>query len=475
MDGASPITFSRERNEELEAEITELAGHLNAATHHWLMLIAEFDDRAGWSGVGTQSCAHWLNWKCGIDIGAAREKVRVAHALQSLPKISASMKKGELSYSKVRALTRIANPENEDVLLMTALHGTANHVEQLVRKFRRILDAQEVSREAQQQANRSVNYHWDEQDGSLILKARLPADAGALVLKALEIAMENIEPRYVNPIDAYLADHPEPVEGRSDVSAETPTVKLASTARADALALMAESFLAHGVEAMSSSDKHQVVIHVSAETLQQKDVGQCELEDGPSISSETARRIACDCSVVAITEDEDGTPLDIGRKTRTISPALQRALKSRDKGCRFPGCCNSRYTHAHHIEHWANGGHTRLNNLVTLCTFHHRLVHEGGVQIQSLDDGALRFVKPNGESYDQVVCIDTNWKQLKLTNTEHGICVDANTATTRWLGEKMDYGLAVESFLFFEANAKIVSAGRVGLRARFPSPLVGEG
>ncbi|MBX5462615.1 MAG: DUF222 domain-containing protein, partial [Steroidobacteraceae bacterium] len=148
MDG-KPQDQSARTLAQLEAEITELAGHLNAAQHRWLVLIAEFDRRNGWAEAGCLSCAHWLNFKCGIALGAAREKVRVAHALEQLPKISAAMSRGELSYSKVRALTRIACPETEDTLLMIALHGTAHHVERIVQQFRRAKEAEELSREAQ--------------------------------------------------------------------------------------------------------------------------------------------------------------------------------------------------------------------------------------------------------------------------------------------------------------------------------------
>src|SRR3954471_11187737 len=114
---------------EIEAEITELAGHLNAAQYRWLTLIAEFDQRNGWADSGCVSCAHWLNFKCGVALGAAREKVRVACALEQLPKIAAAMGRGAVSYSKARAITRIASAENEDYLLSIALHGTAHHVE----------------------------------------------------------------------------------------------------------------------------------------------------------------------------------------------------------------------------------------------------------------------------------------------------------------------------------------------------------
>ena len=133
---------------ELEAQITELAGHLNAANYRFLKLLAEFDRREGWAGVAIQSCAHWLNWKCGLDMGAARQKVRVAHALEKLPNIAAAMERGQISYAKVRAITRVACPATEDYLLNIALHGTAHHVETLVRHFRRMKQAEELSREA---------------------------------------------------------------------------------------------------------------------------------------------------------------------------------------------------------------------------------------------------------------------------------------------------------------------------------------
>src|SRR5215470_13337592 len=141
MDAASLHAPTPRSLDDLEAEITELAGHLNAAHYRWLTLIAEFDRRNGWADGGCVSCAHWLNFKCGVALGAAREKVRVAHALESLPRISASMSRGEISYSKVRAMTRVANAETEAFLLSIALHGTAQHVERLVQHFRRAKEA----------------------------------------------------------------------------------------------------------------------------------------------------------------------------------------------------------------------------------------------------------------------------------------------------------------------------------------------
>ena len=186
MDRQSPRSLI-----ELESEITELAGHLNAAHYRWLTLIAEFDRRNGWAEGGCLSCAHWLNFKCGVAMGAAREKVRVARALEQLPKLAAAMGRGEVSYSKARAITRIASAENEEYLLSIALHGTAHHVERLVQGYRRAKDAEEASREARQFAGRSVRYFYDA-DGAMVLKAHLPADLGALLIKALDAAAEEI-------------------------------------------------------------------------------------------------------------------------------------------------------------------------------------------------------------------------------------------------------------------------------------------
>jgi Domain of unknown function (DUF222) len=427
---------------ELAAQITELAGHLNAANYRWLSLIAEFDRRHGWSDGSTPSCAHWLNWQCGIDIGAAREKVRVAHALEKLPRIAAAMSRGELSYSKARALTRVACENTEEYFLSIALHGTAAHVEKLVRGYRRAKESEELSREAQQQATRQVSHCYDA-DGSMILKARLPAEMGALVLKALEAAMNDVSAE----ISGVQTDEKRPSWGAR---------------RADALGRVAESFLQHGAEALNGGDRLQIIVHVDAETLKDGCAGRCELEDGPSLPAETVRRLACDASLVTVLEDAEGEPLNVSRKTRSIPPALRRALNARDRGCRFPGCANTHYVDAHHIHHWAKGGETKLSNLVQLCRFHHRQVHEGRVVVQILDDGALRFLKPNGESFDSIALDHTrplsDWHQLQNDHTQQGIWIDPKTATTRWRGETMDYGLAVDVLLQHSHRPRRVSA-----------------
>ena len=195
-----------------------------------------------------------------IDLGAAREKVRVAHALEKLPRVAAAMARGELSYSKARALTRVACAQTEEYFLSIALHGTAAHVEKLVRHYRRAQEAEELSREARQQASRKVTYFYDH-DGSLILKGRLPAEIGALVIKALDAAVNDSAVRNVSA----ETSAPQPAYGLVvQASDERPSW---GARRADALGRMAESFLQHGAEALSSGDRQQIVVHVDVETL----------------------------------------------------------------------------------------------------------------------------------------------------------------------------------------------------------------
>jgi len=419
--------------DDIAAELRTLAGHINAANHRFLLLIAEFDRRSGWARCGALSCAHWLNWQCGIGMGAAREKARVARALEELPKVSAAMATGQLSYSKAREITRVGHANNEDYLLSIAEHGTAAHVENLVRAYRRCQEAEELSREQRQQQHRRVSFRHDD-DGSLILTCRLPAEAGAMVTKALDIALESLPPEEHVPAGTY--------KERTPFSAR----------RADALARVAESFLAHDVLECPGTDRQQIVVRVAAETLRRGVPGCCEIEHGSSIAAETARRLSCDASVVTMIEDDDGEPLDVGRKTRNISAPLRRLLQERDKGCRFPGCSNARYIDMHHIKHWAHGGETKPSNLVSLCRCHHRAVHEGGFDVVALDDGALRFLGPEGEPIESAPrdCAQpkSDWRSLP-----------AVTAQWNYRGDRMDLGLAVELMFQRSRQAKDVPAG----------------
>jgi hypothetical protein len=455
-------------HELLEAKITELWGHLNAATYRFLVLVAEFDREKAYERHGLINAAQWLNWQCGIGPVAAREKVRVARALESLPEISDAFEKGEISYSKVRAMTRVATTANESVLVHVARYGTAAHVEKLVRKYHwtQRRDAGRLARV--QHAHRQVNYFYDE-NGEFILNARLPPEIGAIVRKAIETA-----------VDA-LREPDEPANTPGYVSAETAEheAPTAGARRADALGHIAETYLAQRGEdtgAGSSADRLQVVVHIDHAVLSDAnptpdhEPHRCELDDGPAIALDTARRLACDATIVGLLEGADGEPLDIGRKSRSIPAALSRALKARDRGCRFPGCDRTRYTAGHHVKHWADGGETKLSNLVTLCGFHHRLVHEGGYGLKTTDDGVFVFTRPDGQRVEEngAICFRGNISRadvhLPSLSREAGLAITPETAKCQWHGESMDYSTAIEAMQFLEeknsAASAPVSAGR---------------
>jgi hypothetical protein len=321
-------------------EIAELSAHLDAATARLLDLIREFDARGGWN-TGFRSCAEWLGWRVGLDLGAARERVRVARALGTLPAIAEALARGELSYSKARALTRVATPETEARLLAVAQAGTAAQVERIVRGWRRVDRLAEAQEAAKQHASRSLQVYPDEH-GMVVLRGRLEPEVGALLLRALEAAREML---YQQARQAAAADSAHP-------AAEPPTL---AQQQADALALLAETALHHGLDPGVLGERYQVVVHVDASALgDPAQPGQSVLEGGSRVSAETSRRLACDAGRVVMRHDADGRLLEVGARTRTIPPALRRALHHRDRGCRFPGC-GSPLGQGHHVRRRVEG------------------------------------------------------------------------------------------------------------------------
>jgi hypothetical protein len=209
--------------ERLEAEITELWGHVNAATYRFLELVADFDRRQGWALHGLVNCAQWLNWQCGIGACAAREKVRVARALEALPKISDAFRRGAISYSKVRAMTRVATPENEDVLLNAAEYGTAAQVEKLVGRYRWVERLEESSRAQRLHRERRLYFFYDD-DGSMVIRGKLPPEVGEIVKKAIEAAMALLDE------DAAATRNAGAAEGNDDGGGEERGVADSETA-----------------------------------------------------------------------------------------------------------------------------------------------------------------------------------------------------------------------------------------------------
>jgi hypothetical protein len=392
-DGTVPL-------EVLEREITALASQIHAATCRWLELVAEYDAREGWAQWGCRSCAHWVSWQCGIAPGPAREHVRVARRLRELPLVRAAFARGELSFSKARALTRVENIEREEELLELARHATAAQLERLLRAYRGVVAADRVA--AVGGPRRWLTIDHDD-DGSVLVRGRFPAEEGAVIVAALDAARDELARRDVpaETPDHAVADVPAETpdaaghDAVAGVPAETPRPTPSATG-ADALLAVADGYLAGARGARTGGDRYQVLVHADASALSGSDpAGRCELDDGTSLAPETARRLACDASVVRLLE-RDGKPLRIGRKTRSIPPALRRALDSRDRGCRFPGCGSRRFVDAHHIEHWAAGGATDLDNLVQLCSAHHRLLHEGDFRVERRRGGSLVFYRPDG-------------------------------------------------------------------------------
>jgi uncharacterized protein DUF222/HNH endonuclease len=459
--------------ERLEAQICELAGHLTAATCRFLVLLGDFDARRGWASWDMSSCAAWLSWKCQMSSGTAREHVRVARALRDLPAIRAEFAAGRLSYAKVRALTRIATPENEEGLAEIAGPMTGNQLERFARAHRQASQADDAAA----RVRRRLTWRMED-DGSLAGTFRLPPLQAAVLLKALRAAVGDLE-------------HPHDTEA-GDVSAETPAREKpgteTSTSLADALVAISEAFLADKVANADDPDVYQVIVHVgtdvvgpaalsttatppagapggvSAETSQPHlqvlepgrclpghpvDPARCHVEDGPAITLSTAQTVACTATLSWMLHDHDGTLLDVGRRRRRPTSALRRAARERDKcRCRFPGC-ESRRVDLHHIQYWSNGGRTKLANLISLCKYHHMLVHERGYLIAAARDGAFTFCRSDGTAIPAAPA---------LPDVAGGIegCHDADitpgTIIPPWYGERLDLDHALYICLANAAN-----------------------
>jgi hypothetical protein len=413
--------------ERLEAEIVGWNAQLSAATCRWLLLVGEFDRRRGWEAWECHNCAHYLDWVCGVDRRTAREHVRVARSLAGLPVTRSAFAAGEISYAKVRAITRIATPGNEATLVEWARHGTASHLERIVRGYRSVLRNEQLEEVNERHAARYARWHWDD-DGSLVISARLDPEAGAQLVAAVEAVMKA-------------------GGGGSAGPARSPQ-ETTEARRADALVALAESATAGVTAGGLVRQVPEVVVHVDAAVLADDDPdGCCELDGGPTLAPETVRRLACDAKLVTVAEDGDGNPLGVGRRHRRPPSALRRALAARDGGCRFPGCGSRRYLHAHHVRHWARGGVTAIENLTLLCSKHHRAVHEGGYICRpAVEGGEVQFFRPDGSAIELPSAAEGAARRLPID-------LAPTAGTYRWAGERLDLGIAVAGlFEFPEAS-----------------------
>jgi len=331
--------------------------------------------------------------------------VRVARALGTLPRLARALARGELSYAKVRALTRVATPETEERLLAVGKAGTAAHVEGIVRGWRRVDRLAEARETARRHASRALHVYQDE-DGMMILRGRLAPEVGAMLVQALAAARERLY-RQARTADAAP-------------DKEAPTV---AQQQADALGLLAETALHHGIDPGAPGERYQVVVHVDAPVLADPEApGQSVLEDSGTGSgdshmlgsAETSQRLACD---------------------------------HRDRGCRFSSC-GLPFGQGHHIHHWAHGGPTTLSNLALLCRQHHRAVHEEGYQVERQPDGELRFLRPDGRTLPEVPAppnvADDPIHVLRARHEAQGLRIHARTAMPGWLGERLNVGWAID-------------------------------
>jgi hypothetical protein len=352
-----------------------------------------------------------LTWRIGLDPGTAREKVRVARALGALPKIDEAFAGGRLSYAKVRAVTRIATAGNEDGVLQAAMAATGAQLERICRRLRRATDDEREMAENRRFRGRALG------DGLVKLELVLTSDEADLVVAAVERAREQV--------------------ARAKDASPRPSA-------ADGLMDVVSAYLAGGgaTSEPATSPRADVVVHVESDLTAPERTLAASLEDGTPVSAETLRRVACDGGLIAVALDHDRGVLDVGRRTRAIPAAIRRALWVRDGGCRFPGCGSQRFLHGHHVHHWLHGGPTALANLVFLCSFHHRLVHEGGFSISLTDEAEVVVRAPDGRDVSAETRDDAavEWRDYDWTAPGAEVM-----PVPSWNGEPIDYEWATDA------------------------------
>jgi hypothetical protein len=440
---SSPMINLRDDHIALGEEIARLAGRVNVATHRLLTCVRLFDVSEGWHRQGAQTCAHWLTWRIGIDPGAAREKVRVARALGMLPAIDQVFGEGRLSYAQVRAVTRIATPENEQRVLEIALAATGAQLERICRGFRRATEADKEHADERQVRARTLG------DGLVKLEVVLSADEAELVMQALSAGRKALSGGAIPSEAGALAV-------RARVGRAEPSPAPRATA-ADALGHIVSTFLARpGDDAgapLTDGPRGEVVLHVDQDLVSDDRTLAATLGDGTRVSAETLRRVACDGGLVVAVSDTQGQTLDVGRRTRAIPAAIRRAMLLRDRHCRFPGCANRAFLHGHHVQHWMHGGRTSLDNLLTLCSFHHRQVHERGFELRLTKSGDVEAWAPDGKCLAAVPTVQPEPAVFEWTDggwdARDGRRPDGDGTfpLPMWDGEPVDYGACVDALI----------------------------
>ena len=474
----------------LGEQIAEMSAHIDAAMHRLLTAIREFDVASGWHVQGALSCAHWLAWRVGWDLRTARERVRVARKLAELPLINEELRRGAMSYSQARSVSRVATVENEKLWVEYAKHMPASQLDTLCRSYQNVQAYDQAHGSeagamaaAHVAAQRTVTRRTLD-NGMVKFEVVLPSDEAAIVWAALNAGIAKAgaaattadslvaEPSTAEPSTAEpsRADQT-PAEPRSaqsspaehSIAAQTPaehsfgtppTAKAPSSAdrgrqRADAFMGIIQDRVRGGRPQRTPIEIIITVPHAGLHgSAEPSDLAM--MADGEVIATATARRLCCDAGVVVAHVDAHGVPLSVGRKTRTIPTAIQRALRLRDRTCRFPGCTHSRYVDGHHIKHWANGGETALANLMLLCSAHHTLLHEGGYRVAADGSNGWDFFDHRNRLIDPHPARTTpnNTAALRglaaLHDAHVTLAITPNTNASKWTGEPIDYARCID-------------------------------
>lgn len=396
--------------ERLEAELCTWSANMTAAEFRWFEMLAEFDRREGWQQWGASSCVAWMCWQLGLDSRTAREKLRVARALTCLPLVCEQMRLGRLPYSKVRAITRIAEPANEEGLVSIALAGTTHQVERVVAAYRRALPPGDEASDAVQWARRGVHVQRNA-DRTITITATLPAPLGVEVVAA---------------IDAFTQPPGPTEEGERPGLAER---------RADGLVAMAGVATAlPGESGGSSGSRSPYLVHLHTGDERQEIHAEGQAADVVvGVSDATADRICCDADEETVGHDGEGTVTRVSARGSVVRGRLRRLVEQRDRTCQVPGCDRHARHHVHHLHHRSHGGSNDLANLTLVCAYHHHRLHEGGWSAHRRADGSVEFILPDGTVLPGApVVVNGSAEAVGVAAR------DADDGRCHWVGDRLD-------------------------------------
>ncbi|MBL9013619.1 MAG: DUF222 domain-containing protein [Myxococcales bacterium] len=415
MDAPRTPDLTHDQADALGEQIAEHATHIDAAVHRLLTDLRTFDASGAWSRQGARSCAEWLAWRLRWDGNTGREHVRVARALGKLPKIDGACSRGKLSYSQLRAMTRVATPENEDFLLEIAEHSTATQLVLICRKYAAVQRGEVPTPDEDADRRRITKRDLD--DGMVSINVTLHPDEAELVWAAVTRIAKERAPGELSRVDALVEMADQVVRGTSPERSPTEIV----------VTIPVQALEGHAAD----------------------ELAMATTQDGTCLSSQAAQRLACDAGLVTMLEGAAGNPLAVGRKTRTISGALWRAVLKRDTTCRFPGCCNKLFLDGHHATHWIHGGETSLGNVLAICRFHHRYLHEYGYRVELDEQQQPTFFDKQGRVVHAVAprVIGAEVGLPALVRANASLAITATTALSRWDGDEPNYGWIVDGLL----------------------------